>query len=128
MSAKVKLLGERKHCKSAVATITHTLPFVQNTRGVLIHRPRYVNIYNLHKRAHMGVVHLCGNGTTGPVSPVSHIKFLAVPPDNCVMCERCEYFAAIFRLPSANEIAGKHVHRGKLKAVITCCEFAEETP
>ncbi len=122
MSAKVKLLGEGRVCKSAVATLTHTLPFVQNKRGILIHRPRYVNIYNLHKQAHMAVSHLCGNGTTGPVTANSHIKFLATPPDDSVMCERCEEFAAIFGLPSASELAGRHVHRGKLKAVITCCE------
>jgi len=126
MSAQVKLLGEAKKSRSAVASWTHSLPFVQNTRGVLIHRPRYVQIFNFHKSAHMAVGHLCGSGTTGPITEKSHIKFLPTPPDGSIMCERCESFAVTFGMPSASELAGKHVHVGKLKAVITCCKEREK--
>ena len=121
MSAKVKLIGDRKKCRFAAVTWTHALPFVKNLRGILIHRPRSVVIYNLHKKPHMAIHYLCGNGTTGPITNDSYIKFIPTPQNDCVVCERCEKIAITFDLPSASELAGTHVHVGGLKAIISCC-------
>jgi len=122
MSAKVELHSEKHKGSSVKAYFTKVLPFVENKRGVLIHRPRYANIYNLHKQAHMAVLYLCGNGTTGAVTENSNIKFLALPPTDCIMCERCEAIAQSLDLPSASAMAGHHIHHGKVMGVITCCK------
>lgn len=123
--SKVALVGEPKQSSSAVAYWTHALPFVQNSRGILIHRPRSVSIYNLHKNSHMAVGMLCGMHVTCPVTERSHVKFLAIPPDDCLMCERCEQIAFTLGLPTASELAGRHVHHGKVKGVKTCCQQGE---
>ena len=38
-----------------------------------------------------------------------------------LLCAACERNAVLAGLPSAYELAGRHVHLGKLKAVQTCC-------
>lgn len=49
------------------------------------------------------------------------LTFLAAPPDDKLLCEACERNAVLAGLPSADELAGRHVHLGKIKAVQTCC-------
>jgi hypothetical protein len=121
MSAKVKLIVEQKKRRFAAVVWTHALPFVKNLRGILIHRPRSVVVYNLHKQSHMAIHYLCGNGTTAKVTNDSNIKFIPVPSNDSVVCERCETIAVTLSLHSASELAGTHVHVGRLKAAITCC-------
>lgn len=98
-------------------------PFVENRRGILIHRPRSVNMYNNLRKPHIVVSFYCGNQTTDSVGNVS---FLSAPPEDAILCQACEFRAVMAGLPTASSLAGRHVHVGKLKAVMTCC--AEKSP
>jgi len=103
------------------------LPFVENSRGVLIHRPRYGMTYNLNKLPHIGVEFWCGMATT---TSGKNLTFLSSPPENRILCERCERIATDNGLPSADEMAGRRVHKGRTVPVITCCaaETGRTTP
>ena len=92
-------------------------PFVENSRGVLIHRLRSAQTITIHKEPHMAVNYWCGNGVAGK----RNLTFLAAPPADKLLCEACERNAVLAGLPSAYELAGRHIHLGKLKAVQTCC-------
>lgn len=100
------------------------LPFLDNSRAVLIHRPRCVSTMKIFREPHLAVMNWCGNGFAG----TRNLTFLSAPPDNKLLCERCEQAAVAAGLPSAFELAGRHVHTGRLVAVRTCCEAAKEQP
>lgn len=94
-------------------------PFVENSRGTLIHRPRTGSTYNIHRTGpHIGVGFWCGMHVTGG----KNLTFLAAPPNDRILCERCEAAAVANGLPSADELAGRHVHKGRTVAVATCCD------
>lgn len=93
-------------------------PFVENSRGTLIHRPRNGATYNIHRLPHVSVHFWCGMGTS---SDGKNLTFLAAPPEDKILCARCEAIAVANGLPSANELAGRHVHVGRTVAVMTCC-------
>lgn len=100
-------------------------PFVENSRGVLIHRPRYGATYNIFKKPHVAVKFWCGNvaSTSG-----NSLTFLDEPPDGKMVCARCEASALAHGLPSSDEIAGRHVHKGRFTVVAACCgQDSEET-
>jgi hypothetical protein len=95
-------------------------PFVENSRGVLIHRPRNGSTYNIHRTGpHIGIGFWCGMHVA---SSRNIFTFLAAPPEGRILCERCEANAVASGLPSADELAGRHVHKGRTVAVVTCCE------
>ena len=102
--------------------ISKTLPFVENKRGVLIHRPRFVHQERRNKNWPTGahnwlcITHWCGSPQNGDV-----FTFHAEPPHGMVVCERCEKIAVKNGLPSSSEIVGKHVHVGKVVSIRTCC-------
>lgn len=100
-------------------------PFVENRRGVLIHRPKAVNVYTTSRRSkmHIAIHFYCGSGTTD-CDKSQNVTFLAVPPEDSLLCAACEARAVMAGLPTTTSIAGRHVHVGKLKAIRTCC--AEE--
>ena len=89
-------------------------PFVENSRGVLIHRPRSAQTITIHREPHKAIHYWCGNGVAGN----RNLTFLSAPPADKLLCERNAVLAG---LPSAYELAGRHFHLGKLKAVQTCC-------
>lgn len=95
-------------------------PFVQNARGILIHRPRMVNVYRNTTKLHtfIAVRYYCGNGVTGTEK---NLTFLGEPPAGSLLCEACESNAVLSGLPTASQIVGKHIHVGRLKAIQTCC-------
>jgi hypothetical protein len=93
-------------------------PFVENSRGSLIHRPRAGMSYYIHKSPHISVGFWCGMSVA---SDGKNLTFLAAPPDGKILCERCEAAAVKNGLPSAEELAGKHVHKGRTVVVATCC-------
>lgn len=105
---------------NAVALWTSSEPFVENKRGILIHRPRRVTLYNWKERwgPHIAVEYYCGQTTT---DRKGNITFLPAPAETDLLCEACEARAVMAGLPSASELAGRHVHIGKLKAVRVCC-------
>lgn len=96
-------------------------PFVENSRGVLIHRPRSVSTVTIHKAPHMAILYWCGNGVAG-----RHLTLLEAPPEDALLCEACERRAVAAGLPSADALAGRHVHLGKVVAVRTCCEAKDK--
>lgn len=92
-------------------------PFVENSNGKLIHRPKTVVSFKIHKEPHTAIDNWCGNVHVG----TNKFTFLETPPEGKLLCERCEYTAVKAGLPSADELAGRHVHTGKLIAIQTCC-------
>ena len=94
------------------------LPFVENKRGVLIHRPRNATTYSIHRLPHIGIRFWCGMAVTGKSDK---FDFLSAPPEDSILCERCEAAAIANGLPSADELACRHVHKGRTVAVVTCC-------
>lgn len=101
---------------------TSCAPFVENSRGVLIHRPRTGSTFNLHRTGpHVGLGYWCGMHTA---SDGKNLTFLSAPPEGRILCERCETIAVANGLPSADELAGRHVHKGGVVAVVTCCDRA----
>lgn len=63
-------------------------PFVDNSRGSLIHRVRYVSTHQVSEKykPHLAVSAWCGMTATG----TKNFTFLAVPPDGRMVCARCE--------------------------------------
>jgi hypothetical protein len=108
--------------RRSVAVIwSRCAPFVENSRGILIHRPRTVVTYNTKRRPHIGIGYWCGNHVSGDKT----FTFLAAPPEHKLLCVRCEQAAVAAHLPSADALAGRHVHQGRLKAIQTCCAAKE---
>lgn len=98
---------------------TKCAPFVENKRGKLIHRPRSGATYQLHKSGpHIGITFWCGMAVT---DHGVKLTLLDAPPDGKLVCERCEAEAVANGLPSSDELAGRHVHKGRTIAVATCC-------
>ena len=95
-------------------------PFVENTRAVLIHRVRYVTTYKIGPQynAHIAVGCWCGNTMTG----TTKFTFLDAPPDERIVCARCEDIAVESGLPTSEQLAGKHIHTGGVVAVKRCCD------
>lgn len=102
-----------------VFPLKSSAPFVENSRGTLIHRPRSGAIYNLHRTPHIGVSFWCGMATT---SSGTNLTFLDSPPEDKILCARCEEAAVAKGMQSADELAGRHVHVGRTIAVKTCCK------
>lgn len=101
-------------------------PFVENKRGILIHRPRSASMYRLKTtgKSHIAVRMYCGASFT---DNDGDLTFLPKPPEDALLCAACEARAVMAGLPTASELAGRHVHIGKLKAVRTCCGGETET-
>lgn len=96
---------------------TSCQPFMENSRGVLIHRPMQVVTYKIHPEPHMAVHYWCGNCVSGGKT----FTFLDRVPDGRLLCEVCDARARMAGLPTAAEICGRHVHIGKVIAQQTCC-------
>lgn len=95
------------------------LPFLENKLATLIHRPRYITTYRIGQRPpHLAVGNWCGNTMTGQ----RKFTFLPAPPSGRIVCARCEENAVRHGLPTTDELAGRHVHKGGVIAVPHCCE------
>lgn len=100
---------------------TAALPFIENKKAVLIHRPRHITTHTLlapRWGPHMAIACWCGNTMTG----TTKFTFLDAPPEDSILCARCEDNAVANGLPSASELAGRHVHTGGVVAVKRCCK------
>lgn len=100
-------------------------PFVDNSRGLLIHRPRQVSTYAKTGviRTHIGIGYWCGNHVSGD----NNFTFLdTLQQDGKLLCARCEEAAVANGLPSADDLVGRHVHKGGLVAVQSCCKERSE--
>jgi hypothetical protein len=106
---------------------TSCAPFIENTRAVLIHRPRYVTTHQISEKykPHISIECWCGNSFSGS----KKFTFLDAPPDGKLLCARCEEAATKRNMPSAESLVGRHVHLGRVVAERLCCEATgEATP
>ena len=91
------------------------MPFAVNTRGILIHRVRTGDIHQRDGVAtHFSVNYWCGNSCCDP-------ELTDNPPMNRLLCVFCEARAVAAGEKPADELAGRHVHKGSLKAHQKCC-------
>lgn len=118
LHATVALDTKRKKgaWKPPSAVWSRCLPFVENSRATLIHRPRRVFVYNTVGRAHLAVHYWCGNSVTGR----KNLTFLPTVPETKLICARCEGMARAAGELSTDTLCGRHVHLGKCFAVRTC--------
>ena len=112
----LELNKDRRH---GVAFWKSCPPFVENSRGVLIHRPREVTVYDNGPRwgKHIAVHYHCGGGSNGG----KNFTFLSDPPVGKLLCAVCEARAVMAELPSADSLCGRHVHIGRVIAQQSCC-------
>ena len=111
-------LKRRKDARFGI-TWKEASPFIENSRAVLIHRPRYVTTHKIGEKwkAHISVECWCGNSFSG----TKKFTFLDAPPDNKLLCARCELHAVKNGQPTAESLVGKHVHLGRIVAQQVCC-------
>ena len=111
-------LKRRKDARFGIAW-KEASPFIENSRAVLIHRPRYVTTHKIGEKwkAHISVECWCGNTFTG----TKKFTFLDAPPEGKLLCARCEEMATKRNMPTAYELAGRHVHLGRLVPQQLCC-------
>ncbi len=115
----MKLALARPGYTSHVASVfKKSKPFVMNDLAVLIHRPRTIALYNLHKYPHLGIHQWCGNAHTG----MKKFTFLDEVPVGRLLCAACEARALMAGLPSADVLCGRHVHLGKMVPKQVCCD------
>ena len=108
----------------SIYSVNRCEPFIFNTRGVLMHRVRFCKIhtclYDTIGHCHFSFEYWCGNCTTS-----EHCELYDHPPENRVLCERCEAMAVSHGQPPADELAGYHVHKGRARVFKTCCSEEE---
>lgn len=103
---------------------TSCQPFVENSRAVLIHRPRFVSLHKVGPKwpAHLAVGAWCGNTMTG----TKKFTFLDEPPGGRIVCARCEEAATEAGFPASSQIVGRHVCTGGVVAVNRCCAATDK--
>jgi hypothetical protein len=105
-SSKNKVIGHLRAC----------LPFVDNSRAVLIHRPRYACLYSGWREPYMAIHFHCGLAICGG----KNITFLEQPPQDKFVCQMCELNATAKGHQTSSQLASRHVHVGGMKAVQLC--------
>ncbi len=108
-------------CEPTTRPWTRSPAFAVNPRAVLTHRVRHVSttVWN-GEDSHHHVTFLCGNGCNVDLEAIADV-LVADPPRDRLLCDFCEAKARRVRLPSGDELAGRHVHRGVLEARRVCC-------
>ncbi len=93
-------------------------PFVENRRGILIHRPKSVMTYKAHWGETYPIIdYWCGASANG----TDKFTFLDEPPHEKLVCARCEIEATRHNVPPSEQVVGRHVHVGSVVGVRTCC-------
>ena len=123
---KIELAKKRPHpfANKNAMFLRSAAPFVINKRGTLVHRPYSACVYNIHASPHIGVHFLCGMSVCDNRSR-NNLTFTDYLDEGKLLCERCEEIAIKKRMPTTNQIVGRHVHTGRTKGVITCCAQKE---
>lgn len=101
-------------------------PFFYNPRGILVHRPAMIyriSKINCHGEpiggggfSHYAVKYFCGGGTC-----FDSLEACLESPGDRLVCQTCEHKAEQQGQKSSDELAGAHVHKGRLVAQRTCC-------
>lgn len=100
-----------------------SVPFAKSTRGVLLHRVKSGETFLRDGvRTHDHVGFWCGNGANHGQG--SKVEFYESPPDEYLVCERCEESCKRHGEKSASELAGRHIHVGRIVAKRACCEVS----
>jgi len=115
-------LDKAHHQGYAAFSMKEAKPFVKNDNAELIHRPRTVTLFNLHRLPHIAIKQWCGNTHAG----MEKFTFLDKVPEDRVLCATCELRAVMAGRPPADEINGRHVHKGRLFVRVTCCHSGAE--
>lgn len=108
--------------------LTESPPFFVNKRGRLTHRPRIVfKIFHPYKEgpdkfSHYHVTYECGGGCNFDTLE----DLTADPPKSRLVCALCEQKAAERGEKSSDELVGRHVHKGRMVPVRTCCQHETE--
>lgn len=90
--------------------------FNVNPRGILIHRVKDGRTHLMPWGNHNSITQWCGNGVSG-----EGVSLTDDPPKDRLLCAYCEAKAVAAGEPTADQLAGRHVHIGALKAIRTCC-------
>ncbi len=96
-----------------------TLPFNVNPRGIFVHRVRCAGSileHDGHQHSHDWAHYWCGNQTCG-----EGVSLTDSPPDDRLLCARCEAMAVAAGQPTADELLGRHIHIGSARVVRECC-------
>lgn len=97
------------------------LPFLENNRAVLIHRPR--SVATVAKSCVSKYPYFVASMWCGATFVNDRCwTFLEAPPEGKIVCARCENAAVEQGFQSSDSLVGKHVHIGGVKAFATCCE------
>jgi hypothetical protein len=101
-----------------------SLPFFHASAGILLHRVANVLDFLRGGRVtHTAVHYLCGNSSFVRRGA----EFVADPKKaGRLVCSFCEFRARQQRLPSADKLAGHHVHVGRLRVEQVCCRDHKE--
>lgn len=120
MSAVLRLpLQHPRSTKGQILNWKNSAPFVINSRGMLVHRPRTVQVYECIPPSHIAIHFYCGMTTTGR----RELTFTDALPDDAIVCHRCEMIAVEKNhLPTSSFIVGRHVHVGGVRAYTICCK------
>ncbi len=100
--------------------------FFVNPNGIMIHRVRSIatHLNTAGRATHEGILYFCGN--IGRPGRGRDSGFYDDPPADRLLCSHCEAAAIRARQPTADELTGRHVHIGKLRAEKLCCKIEEK--
>lgn len=104
--------------------ILKSKPFAEATRAKLAHRVRYLTLYEkVRLNDHYAVSMWCGSSTCR--TDIDDLGLTDQP--SRLLCERCEAMAVLHGQPTSDELAGRHVHTGRLVPKQTCCQEERES-
>lgn len=94
------------------------LPFNSNPRGILTHRVRLGGSTVGSDGEHVNdwVHYWCSGQAVG-----EGLELTDAPPQTRLLCAHCEAKAIAAGEPSADQLCGRHVHIGVVRAKRTCC-------
>jgi len=118
MKVTLRIREWPSHYANSVVAWTKSLPFMVNPRAILVHRVRSAESHLRDGRwSHDVATYWCGNHGRG--------EFTDNPPEGRLLCAFCEARAVAAGEKTADELAGRHVHTGTLKANRSCCRNEE---
>ena len=77
-------LEKKKDQRGIIGNWRDSLPFVNNSNAVLIHRPRRVSVHRVLGKMHIAIEFSCGQMSCG----TKKFTFLQAPELNDVVCAR----------------------------------------
>lgn len=121
IALKPKRQNRYHHMNGTFKAWKKSAAFAVNPRGILTHRVKHVDtIMHNGKKSHHHVHYWCQNGCNFEVGYENEV-LTDKPPKGRLLCHFCENNAQAKRQPNADKLAGRHVHRGVLKAHQVCC-------